>query len=175
MVKKRKAKPASKRSTKKVPKKVPKKSAKKVPKKAAKKLHKKPAKKLHKKAAAKPAARPAAKPAKRKVIKTASKRRPNAAFMTPVHPDATLAAIVGASALPRTELTKRIWDYIRRNGLQDTQNRRMINADDKLRAVFGGEPQVNMFRMTSLVNQHVMLQPAASAQGFMPVASVPAV
>ena len=167
MVKKRKAKPASKRSTKKVPKK----SAKKVPKKPAKKLHKKPAKKLHKKAAAKPAA----KPAKRKVIKTASKRRPNAAFMTPVHPDATLAAVVGASALPRTELTKRIWDYIRRNGLQDTQNRRMINADDKLRAVFGGEPQVNMFRMTSLVNQHVMRQPGASAEGIIPVASVPAV
>ena len=159
MVKKRKAKPASKRSTKKVPKK----SAKKVP--------KKPAKKLHKKAAAKPAA----KPAKRKVIKTASKRRPNAAFMTPVHPDATLAAVVGASALPRTELTKRIWDYIRRNGLQDTQNRRMINADDKLRAVFGGEPQVNMFRMTSLVNQHVMRQPGASAEGIIPVASVPAI
>ena len=151
MVKKRKAKPASKRSTKKVP--------------------KKSAKKLHKRAAAKPAA----KPAKRKVIKKASKRRPNAAFMTPVHPDATLAAVVGASALPRTELTKRIWDYIRRNGLQDTQNRRMINADDKLRAVFGGEPQVNMFRMTSLVNQHVMRQPGASAQGIIPVASVPAV
>ena len=147
MVKKRKAKTASKRS------------AKKVPKKSAKKLHKKPA----------------AKPAKRKVIKKASKRRPNAAFMTPVHPDATLAAIVGASALPRTELTKKLWDYIKRNGLQDQQNRRMINADDKLRAVFGGEQQVNMFRMTSLVNQHVMRQPGASAQGMIPVASVPAV
>ena len=147
MVKKRKAKTASKRS------------AKKVPKKSAKKLHKKPA----------------AKPAKRKVIKKASKRRPNAAFMTPVHPDATLAAIVGASALPRTELTKKLWDYIKRNGLQDQQNRRMINADDKLRAVFGGEPQVNMFRMTTLVNQHVMRQPGASAQGIIPVASVPAV
>ena len=159
MVKKRKAKPASKRSTKKVPRK----SAKKVPKKAAKKLHKKAATKA------------AAKPAKRKVIKKASKRRPNAAFMTPVHPDATLAAVVGASALPRTELTKKIWDYIKRNGLQDQQNRRMINADDKLRAVFGGEPQVNMFRMTSLVNQHVMRQPGASAQGIIPVASVPAI
>jgi chromatin remodeling complex protein RSC6 len=159
VVKKRKAKPASKRSTKKVPRK----SAKKVPKKAAKKLHKKAATKA------------AAKPAKRKVIKKASKRRPNAAFMTPVHPDATLAAVVGASALPRTELTKKIWDYIKRNGLQDQQNRRMINADDKLRAVFGGEPQVNMFRMTSLVNQHVMRQPGASAQGIIPVASVPAI
>ena len=142
MVKKRKAKTASKRS------------AKKVPKKSAKKLHKKPA----------------AKPAKRKVIKKASKRRPNAAFMTPVHPDATLAAIVGASALPRTELTKKIWDYIKRNGLQDPQNRRMINADDKLRAVFGGEQQVNMFRMTSLVNQHVMLQPGTSAPEITPAA-----
>jgi chromatin remodeling complex protein RSC6 len=167
VVKKRKAKTASKRS------------ARKVPKKSAKKLHRKPAKKLHRKAAKKlhrkPAARPAAKAAKRKVIKKAGKRRPNAAFMTPVLPDATLAAVVGASALPRTELTKKIWDYIKRNGLQDQLNRRMINADDKLRAVFGGEPQVNMFRMTSLVNQHVMLQPAASAQGIIPVASVPVV
>jgi chromatin remodeling complex protein RSC6 len=158
VVKKRKAKTASKRSTKK--------SAKKLHRKPAKKLHRKPAKKLHRKAAAKPA--------KRKVIKKAAKRRPNAAFMTPVLPDATLAAVVGAFALPRTELTKKIWDYIKRNGLQDQQNRRMINADDKLRAVFGGEPQVNMFRMTSLVNQHVMLQPAASAQGIIRVASVPA-
>jgi chromatin remodeling complex protein RSC6 len=163
VVKKRKAKTASKRSTKK--------SAKKLHRKPAKKLHRKAAKKLHRK----PAARPAAKAAKRKVIKKAGKRRPNAAFMTPVLPDATLAAVVGAFALPRTELTKKIWDYIKRNGLQDQQNRRMINADDKLRAVFGGEPQVNMFRMTSLVNQHVMLQPAASAQGIIRVASVPAV
>ena len=155
MVKKRKAKTASKRSAKK----------------SAKKLHRKPAKKLHRK----PAAKPAARPAKRKVIKKAGKRRPNASFMTPVLPDATLAAVVGASALPRTELTKKIWDYIKRNGLQDQQNRRMINADDKLRAVFGGEPQVNMFRMTSLVNQHVMRQPGANAQGIIPVASVPAV
>src|ERR1019366_6699930 len=119
-MKKRKAKTASKRSVKK------------VPKKSAKKLHRKPAKKLHRKPAAKAAARPAAKAAKRKVIKKAGKRRPNAAFMAPVLPDATLAAVVGASALPRTELTKKIWDYIKRNGLQDQQNRRMINADDKL-------------------------------------------
>ena len=159
MVKKRKAKTVSKRSAKKV--------SKKVSKKAAKKLHKKPA--------AKAAAKPAAKAAKRKNIKKTAKRRPNAAFMKPVLPDATLAAVVGASALPRTELTKKIWDYIKRNGLQDPQNRRMINADDKLRAVFGGEPQVNMFRMTTLVNQHVMRQPGASAQGIIPVASVPAV
>jgi len=91
--------------------------------------------------------------AKKKAKKT--KRKPNAAFMKPVHPDATLAAVVGASALPRTELTKKIWGYIKRNGLQDKKNRRMINADDKLRAVFGGKGQVNMFQMTSLVNKHV--------------------
>ena len=91
--------------------------------------------------------------AKKKAKKT--KRKPNAAFMKPVHPDATLAAVVGASAMPRTELTKKIWGYIKRNGLQDKKNRRMINADDKLRAVFGGKGQVNMFQMTSLVNKHV--------------------
>jgi chromatin remodeling complex protein RSC6 len=91
--------------------------------------------------------------AKKKAKK--SKRKPNAAFMKPVQPDATLAAVVGSSAMPRTELTKKIWGYIKRNGLQDKKNRRMINADDKLRAVFGGKGQVNMFQMTSLVNKHV--------------------
>ena len=93
--------------------------------------------------------------AAKKKAKKKSKRKPNAAFMKPVQPDATLAAVVGASALPRTELTKKIWGYIKRNGLQDKKNRRMINADDKLRAVFGGKGQVNMFQMTSLVNKHV--------------------
>ena len=87
--------------------------------------------------------------------KKKSKRKPNAAFMKPVHPDATLAAVVGSSAMPRTELTKKIWGYIKRNGLQDKKNRRMINADDKLRAVFGGRGQVNMFQMTALVSKHV--------------------
>jgi chromatin remodeling complex protein RSC6 len=91
--------------------------------------------------------------AKKKAKK--AKRKPNAAFMKPVHPDAVLAAVVGASPLPRTELTKKIWGYIKKNGLQDKKNRRMINADDKLRAVFGGKSQVNMFQMTSLVNKHV--------------------
>jgi chromatin remodeling complex protein RSC6 len=91
--------------------------------------------------------------AKKKAKKV--KRKPNAAFMKPVHPDAVLAAVVGASPLPRTELTKKIWGYIKKNGLQDKKNRRMINADDKLRAVFGGKSQVNMFQMTSLVNKHV--------------------
>ena len=91
--------------------------------------------------------------AKKKAKK--AKRKPNAAFMKPVHPDVTLAAVVGASPLPRTELTKKIWAYIKKNGLQDKKNRRMINADDKLKAVFGGKAQVNMFQMTALVAKHV--------------------
>jgi len=87
--------------------------------------------------------------------KKKSKRKPNAAFMKPVKPDDKLAAVVGASPMPRTELTKKIWGYIKRNGLQDKKNRRMINADDKLRAIFGGKASVNMFQMTALVNKHV--------------------
>ena len=75
--------------------------------------------------------------------------------MAPVTPDALLSAVVGAKPLPRTELTKKLWDYIKKNGLQDNKNRRMINADDKLKLVFGGKSQVNMFQMTSLVNKHV--------------------
>jgi upstream activation factor subunit UAF30 len=73
----------------------------------------------------------------------------------PVTPDKQLAAVVGKDPMPRTELTKRIWDYIKKNNLQDSQNRRMINADDKLKPVFGGKKQVSMFEMTKLVNQHV--------------------
>src|ERR1700681_3015365 len=87
--------------------------------------------------------------------KKKAKRKPNAAFMKPVQPDATLAAVVGSSPMPRTELTKKIWGYIKRNGLQDKKNRRMINADDKLKAVFGGKASVNMFQMTALVAKHV--------------------
>ena len=81
-------------------------------------------------------------------------RRPNAAFMAPVTPSATLAEIVGAKPLPRTELTKKLWVYIKKNGLQDAKNRRMINADDKLRPIFG-KAQVSMFDMTKLVNKQV--------------------
>jgi upstream activation factor subunit UAF30 len=73
----------------------------------------------------------------------------------PVQPDAQLAAVVGSDAVPRTELTKRVWDYIKKHDLQDSENRRMINADDKLRPIFGGKDQVSMFEMTKLVNQHV--------------------
>lgn len=82
-------------------------------------------------------------------------RKPNAAFMKPVTPDATLAAVVGASPLPRTELTKKLWAYIKKNGLQDKKVRTQINADDKLKAVFGGKAKVSMFEMTKLVSGHV--------------------
>ena len=81
-------------------------------------------------------------------------RRPNAAFMAPVTPDADLSEVVGSKPLPRTELTKKLWAYIKKNGLQDQKNRRMIKADDRLRPIFG-KPQVNMFEMTALVNKHV--------------------
>jgi len=83
------------------------------------------------------------------------KRKPNAAFMKPMSPSATLAAVIGSSAMPRTEVTKKIWGYIKRNGLQDRKNKRMINADDKLKAVFGGKSQVSMFEMTKLVSRHL--------------------
>jgi chromatin remodeling complex protein RSC6 len=84
-----------------------------------------------------------------------AKRKPNAAFMKPMQPDASLSAVVGSSMMPRTEITKKLWQYIKRNGLQDQKERRMINADDKLRAVFGGKGKVSMFEMTKLVNKHI--------------------
>jgi len=85
----------------------------------------------------------------------AKKRKPNAAFMKPMNPSAALAEVVGAKAMPRTEVTKKIWAYIKRNKLQDSKNRRMINADDALKVVFGGKSKVNMFEMTKLVNKHL--------------------
>jgi upstream activation factor subunit UAF30 len=84
-----------------------------------------------------------------------SKRKPNAAFMKPVQPDAKLAEVVGAKPIPRTEVTKKLWAYIKKNGLQDKKNKRMINADDTLQGVFGGKKSVNMFEMTKLVSKHV--------------------
>jgi len=108
-----------------------------------------------KKKAKKGAKKAAKRPAKRAVKKVAKKRKPNAAFMKPVQPDATLSAVVGGVAIPRTEVTKKLWAYIKRNGLQDKTNRRQINADDKLKAVFGGRASVNMFEMTKLVSKHV--------------------
>ena len=83
------------------------------------------------------------------------KRTVNAAFMRPVQPDAVVAAVVGAKPIPRTEVTKRLWAYIKKNGLQDMKNRRMINADATLKAVFGGKSSVNMFEMTKLVGKHL--------------------
>lgn len=84
-----------------------------------------------------------------------AKRKPNAAFMKPVTPDDALAAVVGAKPLPRTELTKKLWDYIKKNGLQDKKEKTKINADDKLKAVFDGKKSVSMFEMTKLVSGHL--------------------
>jgi chromatin remodeling complex protein RSC6 len=82
-------------------------------------------------------------------------RKANAAFMKPVTPDATLAEVVGSSPMPRTEITKKLWAYIKKNKLQDQKNKRMINADPALKAVFGGKSSVNMFEMTKLVGKHL--------------------
>ena len=91
----------------------------------------------------------------KKTVKKKAARKPNAAFMKPVTPSETLAAVVGAKAIPRTEVTKKLWAYIKKNGLQDKKNRRMINADAALKAVFGGKASVNMFAMTKLVSKHL--------------------
>ncbi|MFA6165105.1 MAG: SWIB/MDM2 domain-containing protein [Gemmatimonadaceae bacterium] len=109
---------------------------------AKKKAAKKPAKKAAKKAAKKPAKK-----------KTA--RKPNAAFMKPVQPNETLAAIVGSNPMPRTELTKKLWAYIKKNNLQDKKNRRMINADDKMKKLFGGKAQASMFDLTKFASKNV--------------------
>ncbi len=87
--------------------------------------------------------------------KKKSARKPNPAFMKPMTPSSTLAAVIGGNPMPRTEVTKKLWAYIKRNSLQDRVNRRMINADDKLRSVFGGRSQVSMFEMTRLVSNHL--------------------
>jgi chromatin remodeling complex protein RSC6 len=112
-----------------------------------------------KKPAVKKAAAPAKKPAAKKAApkkagKPAVKRTPNAGFMKPMTPSTMLAAVVGAMPLPRTEVVKKIWEYIKKNKLQDAINKRMINADDKLRAIFG-KAQVSMFEMTKIINQHL--------------------
>jgi chromatin remodeling complex protein RSC6 len=97
----------------------------------------------------------AARKAAPRAAKKASKRKPNAAFMKPMTPSSTLAAVVGNNPMPRTEVTSKLWGYIKKNNLQDKTNRRMINADDKLRDVFGGKRQVSMFEMTKLVAKHL--------------------
>ena len=118
--------------------------------------------KKSKKAAKRPAAKksPAKKPmkkaaAKRPAAKSKTKRKPNAAFMKPMTVSSTLAAVIGSNPMPRTEVTSKLWGYIKKNNLQDKTNRRMINADDKLRDVFGGKKQVSMFEMTKLVSKHL--------------------
>ena len=95
--------------------------------------------------AKKPTAKPASKPA----------RKPNPALMKPIQPDAVLSVIVGSKPLPRSQMTKKLWDYIKKNNLQDPKKRTQINADDALKAVFGGKKQVSMFEMTKLVSAHV--------------------
>lgn len=112
-----------------------KKAAKKAPKKAAKKVAKKAVKKA---------------PAKKK-----SARKPNAAFMAPLTVSPALGEVVGTKALPRTEIIKKIWDYIKKNKLQDNKNRRMINADAKLKTLFGGKAQISMFDLAKIVSKHV--------------------
>ena len=125
----------------------------------AKKVAAKPAKKAApkkaaaKKAAPKKAAVKKAAPKKAAAKKTA--RKPNAAFMRPVTPSETLAVIVGAKPVPRTEITKKVWEYIKKNNLQDKTNKRQINADAALKAVFGGKASVDMFSMTKLVGKHL--------------------
>ena len=96
-----------------------------------------------------------AKTAKKKTAKKKSARKPNAAFMKPVTPSADLAEVIGAKPVPRTEVTKKLWAYIKKNGLQDAKNRRMIKADAALKPVFGGKATVNMFEMTKLVSKHL--------------------
>jgi upstream activation factor subunit UAF30 len=119
------------------------KTAKKSAKKAAKKTAKKAVKKTAKKAA------------KKAAPKKKSARKPNAAFMAPLNVSDSLGAVVGTKPLPRTQIIKKIWDYIKKNGLQDKKNRRMINADDKLKTVFGGKGQISMFELAKIVNKHV--------------------
>jgi len=119
-----------------------------VKKKPAKKKAVKKKKKVVKKKAVK-------KKAAKKKAKKKAKRKPNPQFMKPVQPDAKLAEVVGSKPLPRTQLTKKLWAYIKKYGLQDKKNRRMINADAKLKPVFNGKATVSMFEMTKLVNKHV--------------------
>ena len=128
-------------------------AAKKTAKRGAKKGAKKSsAKKGAKRAGAKKSAKSAR---KKKAKKSGAKRTPNAAFMKAMTPSAQLSTVVGSSPLPRTEVTKKLWAYIKRKGLQDSKNRRNINADENLKPVFGGKGQVSMFEMTRLVNKHL--------------------
>ena len=150
------------KKAKKVVKKAAKKPVKKVAKKVVKKAAKKPVKKVAKKVAKKKVAKKkvvkkvAKKKAPKKAVKKVKKpRKPNPAFMKPMTPSAALAAIIGADPVPRTEVTKRLWVYIKKHGLQDAKDKRTINADPALKAVFGGKSQVSMFEMTKLISKHL--------------------
>ena len=160
MAKKRKKKKAVRKKTKKRATKKRKPAKKKratKKKKRATKKKRRPAKKKKKVAKKRKKAKRVVKRRKKKAVKKKKrkKRKPNLAFMRPVQPDAKLAAVVGSKPLPRTELTKKLWKYIKRHKLQDKKNRRMINADAKMKPVFNGKAQVSMFEMTKLVNKHV--------------------
>ena len=123
-------------------------------KKAAKKAApKKAPAKAAKKAAPKKAA--AKKAAPKKAAAKKSARKPNAAFMAPLTPSAALAEVIGNKPAPRTEIVKKIWDYIKKNNLQDKNNKRMINADEKLKPIFGGKGQISMFELAKVVNNQV--------------------
>ncbi|NJL25520.1 MAG: hypothetical protein HC902_10350 [Calothrix sp. SM1_5_4] len=116
---------------------------------------KKATKKTTKKAkSAKTAVKKKAAPAKKTAAKAGGKRKPNASFMKPLTVSEALAAVVGAGALPRTEIVKNLWKYIKKHGLQDNKNKRNINADERLKAIFG-KPVVNMFEMTKLIGKHL--------------------
>lgn len=123
-------------------------------KKAGKKSGKKSAKKSPAKKAAKKTTKKAVKRTAKKAAKKKTARKPNAAFMKPMMPTGPLAAILGSTPMPRTEVTSQIWKYIKKNNLQDKANRRMINADDKLRALFG-KAQASMFELTKYVSKHL--------------------
>jgi upstream activation factor subunit UAF30 len=123
--------------------------------KAKKSKVKKTVKKAVKKSGAKKTTHAKKAAPKKKVAKAKTKRKPNAAFMKPMTPSSTLAAVVGTNPQPRTEITKKIWDYIKKHKLQDSENKRNINADEKLKAVFNGKRQVSMFEMTKLVSNHL--------------------
>jgi upstream activation factor subunit UAF30 len=148
----KKTKKAAKKSVKKVAKKAPKKAVKKTTKKATKKATKKTVKKTVKKAPKKAAKKTAPKKtAKKKVVKKA-KRKPNPAFMRPVQPDAALGAVVGTKPIPRTEVVKKLWAYIKKNGLQ---NKREIKADATLKPLFGKKNVITMFDLAKIVSKHV--------------------
>jgi upstream activation factor subunit UAF30 len=122
--------------------------------KAAKKAAKKTTKKAAKKAPAKAKKAAPKKAAKKAAPKKKSARKPNAAFMAPLTPSATLGEVIGSKPMPRTEVVKKIWEYIKKNNLQDKKNRRMINADGKLKPIFGKD-QISMFELAKVVNKHV--------------------